>query len=108
MHSWVYLFSQFTTEAMLFEALGILFLCCVYAAFWILKKRRFGVVDVSIPAGPVKTYLNELVNNAEQLRLQLFGLLSSASVVGSMPLPQTFGIDSDLGKKLAALEAKMV
>src|SRR5690348_11974863 len=78
MTSWVYLLSQFTPEALLFEALLIFLLGCGYATFWILKKRRFGMGDSDLPSGPVKVYLNELIGNAEQLRAQLFGLLSSS------------------------------
>jgi len=76
-NSWVFLFSKFTSEALLFEILIILFLICSYTAFWVLKKRRYGSIDTAIPSGPIKSYLNELIMNAEQLRLQLFGLLAS-------------------------------
>ena len=78
MTSWVYIFSKFTTEALLFESLLIFLLCCGYAAFWVLRKRRYGSIDTDLPSGPVKSYLNELISNTEQLRLQLFGLLASS------------------------------
>lgn len=74
--AWVYLFSHFTSEALLFESLGIFILVSAYTAFWVVKKRRFGPVDEMMPAGPIKTYLNQLITEAEQLRIQLFGLLS--------------------------------
>lgn len=108
MTTWVYIFSQFTAEALLFEALIILLLCLGYALFWVLRKRRYGVIDTSLPAGPVKTYLTELIINAEQLRQQLFGLL------GGKELAQLTGgvlgkasTDAALAKKLTELEKKM-
>jgi hypothetical protein len=77
---WVFLFSRFSSEALLFEALVIFTLLAVYAAFFVLRKRRFGSVKTQIPAGVVKAYLNELIGDAESLRAQLFGLLYSAGV----------------------------
>jgi hypothetical protein len=107
MTSWVYIFSKFTPEALLFEALIICLLLCVYTAFWVLKKRRYGSVETNLPSGPVKSYLNELISNAEHIRLQLFGLLSSPeysrgsqSIFGGGPDPETV-------KKLAQLEIKL-
>lgn len=120
MTSWVYIFSKFTPEALLFEALAILLLICGYTAFWILRKRRFGVIDQSMPSGPIKSYLNELIGNAEQLRLQLFGLLASSDHSASQlyrlagptsapnpgnPAPPS---DPEIAKKLSTLETKVL
>jgi hypothetical protein len=77
---WVFFFSKFSSEALLFEALVIFTLLAIYAAFFVLRKRRFGSVKTQIPAGVVKAYLNELIGDAESLRAQLFGLLYSAGV----------------------------
>jgi hypothetical protein len=77
---WVLLFSRFTSEALLFEALIIFTLLAIYSGFFVLRKRRFGSIQTQIPAGVVKAYLNELIVDAEALRAQLFGLLSSAGV----------------------------
>jgi hypothetical protein len=77
--SWVYLFSKFTPEALLFEAFVILGLMALYLAFWVLKKRRMGSVENVVPAGLVKVYLNQLIGEAEVLRTQLFGLLNGVS-----------------------------
>jgi hypothetical protein len=113
MTSWIYLLSQFTPEALLFEASIIFLLCCGYTAFWILRKRRYGVVDKALPSGPVRTYLNELITHAEQLRLQLFGLLASTDSppVQKAPAPiSTTPVnpsDPELAKKFAALEGQM-
>jgi hypothetical protein len=76
--SWIYLFSKFTPEALLFESFLILFLSACYLAFWVLRKRRMGSIESEVPASLVKVYLNQLIVEAEQLRAQLFGLLSGA------------------------------
>lgn len=110
MNSWIYLFSKFTAEALLFEALAIFLLCCGYTAFWILRKRRYGIIDSSIPAGPVKTYLNELIANAEAIRLQLFGLLAGKDPnnpnLYKVVMPSASGPDPATLQRLAAAEAK--
>lgn len=110
MNSWIYLFSKFTAEALLFEALIIFLLCCGYSAFWVLRKRRYGVIDSSIPAGPVKTYLNELIANAEAIRLQLFGLLAGKDPnnpnLYKVVMPTSAGPDPATLQRLAAAEAK--
>lgn len=127
--SWVYVFSKFTPEALIFECLIISALCAGYAAFWILRKRRMGVIDEAVPAGVVKVYLNELINDAEQMRKLLFGLLQSAGAsmdaarIMSMPAsgaghsvsmiptmtaaPGQASNDPALVEKLVQLEAKM-
>jgi hypothetical protein len=86
---WVYLFSQFTSEALLFESLFILALISAYAAFWVVKRRRYGTAGPTLPSAPIKTYLNELIAHAEHLRLQLFGLLSASGPPLPMPPTQT-------------------
>lgn len=114
MSSWVYVFSKFTPEALLFEALIICILLAGYAAFWILRKRRYGVIQQEVPAGVVKGYLNELIVDAEQMRAQLFGLLAAsgvempqrpARVVSYAAAPAAS--DSELAHRLAEFEAKM-
>lgn len=127
--SWVYLFSKFTSEALLFEALGIFILCAGYAAFWVLKKRKLGAIQNEVPAGVIKNYLNELILDAEQIRAQLFGLLNSAGIQlqqgqgqqvtinpamlaalqnAAAAAPAASGVnDSALADKLAKLEASM-
>jgi len=116
MTSWVYIFSKFTPEALLFEALVIFLLCCGYTAFWILRKRRYGAIDTAVPSGPVKSYLNELIVNAEQLRLQLFGLLTGADhsasslyrLIGMAGTGQGGEGSPELSKKLTDLEARLL
>ena len=78
MKSWVFLFSKFTPEALLIEALLLFLLVCAYSAYWILKKRRWGAVgETTALTEPVKGYLDHLIGEAEHLRIQLYGLDSS-------------------------------
>ncbi len=92
MTSWVYVFSKFTPEALLFEALTICLICACYAAYWILRKRKLGAVEEMLPSSVVQIYLNELIGDAEQMRAQLFGLLSGAGIQMSQHpgIPQQF------------------
>src|SRR5258708_38333401 len=85
MTSWVYLFSKFTPEALLFEALFICLLFASYTGFWILRKRRLGSSDTLVPASVVRVYLNEMIGDAESLRAQLFGLLSGTGIEATHP-----------------------
>lgn len=124
MSSWVYLFSKFTPEALLFEALFICILGALYTAFFVLRKRRLGSFETTIPVGVVKVYLNELIGDAERLRAQLFGLLSAqgvpvplpsgaqgvaaAPIAATLPLAGVAGIsDTNAATQFAALEAKL-
>lgn len=105
LQSIVYVLSRFTPEALFFESLGILALLAGYTAFWINKKRKFGVIKQDVPAPLVKTYLNELIVDAENMRVQLFGLLSKAG----MPAGTGVAIagDPNAAARIAALEAKL-
>lgn len=98
MESWVYIFSQFSSELLLFELFGIFGLIACYSAFWVLKKRKFGTAQETLPSGVVQSYLNTLIAEAQVMRTQLFGLLSDAgatidfaSLMGNaQPLPAGF------------------
>lgn len=125
MDSWIYLFSQFSKEALLFQGLLISILCVLYSGFWILNKRRFGSVKDAVPSGVVKTYLNELIVDAERAKAQLFGMLGNEGLAPvqfqSQPMPQSHAsapaegataqiqVSSDpaLAQTIAALEAKL-
>jgi len=85
LEAWIYVFSKFTPEALLLEAFVICILLTLYSAFWILKKRRMGWSEEAIPSGLVKAYLNALINDAESLRLQLFGMLRSSGIDPNSP-----------------------
>ncbi len=107
--SWVYLVSQFTPEALVIEGLLICLLAAGYSAFWLLRKRRHGVIKHDVPAGVVKEYLIGLIQEAEFIRMQLFGLLQA----GGMPqgLPNRSSLAGMMGagdpKALAELEGKL-
>lgn len=76
---WVQVLSRFTSEALFFESLAVSVLAALYLAFWILKKRKYGAANEVVPATLVKTYLSQLIGDAEGIRTQLFGFLESGS-----------------------------
>jgi chaperonin cofactor prefoldin len=94
---WVSIFSRFTSEALLFEALAIFTLSAVYTAFWLLRKRKYGVAHQEVPAGVVKYYLNELIVDAEQIRAQLFGLLAGQGIAPTPLAGVTLGTSTQPG-----------
>ncbi|MBS1961511.1 MAG: hypothetical protein JST04_04805 [Bdellovibrionales bacterium] len=75
MDAWVYLFSKFTHEALLFESLAIFLGLFGYAVFYLIRKRKYGVAGKEVPSNVMKAYLAQLVGDAEEIRTQLFGLL---------------------------------
>jgi hypothetical protein len=75
MDAWVYLFSKFTHEALLFEALALFLGLFGYAIFYLIRKRKYGVAGKEVPSNIMKVYLAQLVGDAEEIRTQLFGLL---------------------------------
>jgi hypothetical protein len=85
MTSWVHLFSKFSSEVLLFEALLLCAGIAAYSAWVILKKRREILAEEQIPGSVVKVYLSELISEAEQMRGQLYGLLKASGVSIEMP-----------------------
>ena len=79
MASWIYLFSEFTSEALLFELLFIFVLCAGYSAYWVLRKKKSLSEDQTIPAGFIRDYLNNLIDDANSLQKQLYGLLTEST-----------------------------
>ncbi|NBU21652.1 hypothetical protein EBS43_09650 [bacterium] len=73
---WIHVFSKFTPEALLLEFFILFLLTCAYTTYWVLKKRKYGVIQGALPAGPVRAYLNDLINQTEDLTVQLFGIAS--------------------------------
>ncbi|MGE0614197.1 MAG: hypothetical protein AB7P04_01035 [Bacteriovoracia bacterium] len=114
-NSWIYVYSQFTKELMTFQILAICVLCAIYAGFWIIKKRRLGVAGELIPSGFVKNYLNVLIQDANMVRTQLFGLLGEAGVGDlskiqinlTAPAGGAAVSDPSLAARLAELEGKL-
>lgn len=129
-NGWVFVFSKFTSEALLLEGLFLFSVVCIYTAMYVLRIRKYGVAGVQVPSNVVKAYLAQLVSDAEDLRNQLFGILGKGSqerlVFGSSsiehktqahtapPLPaassakaNTPGNTDDLQQKLRELEKKM-
>jgi len=77
---WIYLFSQFTEEALLFEGLVLFSLICGYTLFWLIRKRRYGITQQAIPAAPVQIFLNDLITSSEKLHIQLFGMIAHSKL----------------------------
>jgi hypothetical protein len=75
MASFIYLYSKFTEEFLLLSSAGIFALLAIYCYHWVVKKRRLGAARNQVPAGMVKVYLNQLINEAQFVRTQLFGLI---------------------------------
>ena len=103
MTSWVHLFSKFTPEALLFEAAFICLMAAGYFAWLVVRKRRDGPSAEAVPSSVVKTYLNELITDAEQLRSQLFGLLESSGIAqGSIE-----NAEAGQAAQLASMQARL-
>ncbi len=117
MESWVYLFSKFTHEALLFEALILFLAFGAYAAFYITQKRKYGVAGNELPSNVVKAYLAQLMIDAEDMRVQLFGLLgkdgsqaatrTQTFVPGAVAMPPLPTDNPQMAQQLKELEAKM-
>jgi hypothetical protein len=129
MNSFIYLYSKFTEELLLLGAAAIFTLLALYCYEWVIKKRRLGAARNQIPAAMVKVYLNQLINEAQFVRTQLFGLVngmppegitlpvsSSAPLAGGeshdSPAAQlmsaaTAGLAGDLGDRLKALQNQL-
>lgn len=91
MDAWVYLFSKFSHEALLFEALGLFLGLFGYAIFYLIRKRKYGVAGKEVSSDVVKAYLAQLVGDAEEMRTQLFGLLgkgeATTRLMGHFQIP---------------------
>lgn len=119
MNSLVYFYSKFTEEFLLLGAAGIFALLSAYCYHWVIQKRRLGVARSQIPSAVVKSYLNQLINEAEFVRKQLFGLNND----GATAMPLGFGaaaqavpttadasktaISPDLLARLGSLESQL-
>lgn len=86
MASIVYFFSKFTTEFLLLFATLFFALMAVYLFVWVIKRRRLGVARDLIPASVVRTYLNQLIGEAQGVRTQLFGILGGQNAMDSLGL----------------------
>ena len=82
MASFIYFYSKFTEELLLLTAAGAFTLLSLYCYTWVVKKRRLGAARDQVPAGMVKIYLNQLINEAQFVRTQLFGLVGGVAPTG--------------------------
>ena len=129
MASFIYIYSKFTEEFLLLSAAGIFFFMALYCYHWVVKKRRLGAARDQVPAGMVKVYLNQLIQEAQFVRTQLFGLLGGeagaaealarfqsgsqfqAPIQNTAPSPsfssEAGPIPTDLLERLKALETQL-
>ncbi len=129
MNSFIYLYSKFTEELLLLGAAAIFTLMAIYCYEWVIKKRRLGAARNQIPAAMVKVYLNQLINEAQFVRTQLFGLVNgvppegitlpgsisahpAAAESNESPAVQlmqaaTASLGGDLGERLKALQTQL-
>lgn len=75
MSSFIYFYSKFTEEFLLLGGAAIFTLLAAYCYYWVVKRRRLGAARSQVPSTVVKAYLNQLINEAQFVRTQLFGLL---------------------------------
>lgn len=119
MNSLVYFYSKFTEEFLLLGAAGVFTLLSIYCYHWVIQKRRLGVARAQIPSTVVKSYLNQLINEAEFVRKQLFGMTDGPSAyapTGNFSTGATFtapsaegnqSISPDLLARVNALEVQL-
>ena len=103
MDSWVYFFSKFTHEALLVEALLVFIGISVYLAYFLTKRRKYGVAGKEVPSNLVKNYLAQLMGDAEDLQIQLFGLLGKGQSSGRL-FTQFSGDPAQLAAQLSAAQ----
>jgi len=84
MASFIYFYSKFTEEFLLLSAAAMFALLAVYCYHWVIKKRRLGAARNQVPAGMVKAYLNQLIQEAQFVRTQLFGLIANGETPENM------------------------
>ena len=78
MSSFIYFYSKFTEDFLLLGAAAIFTLLSIYCYHWVVRRRMLGAARNQIPAGMVRVYLNQLINEAQSVRTQLFGLVAGA------------------------------
>ena len=125
MASFIYIYSRFTEELLLLSAAGMFALLSAYCYYWVIRKRRLGAARNEIPATVVKAYLGQLINEAQFVRTQLFGIAQAnlpadshthssdslaTSLSGSLPgleASAPTGISGDLNDRLRALQTQL-
>lgn len=93
MDAWIYLFSKFSHEALLFEAFILFIGICGYSVFYLTRKRKYGVAGKDVPENIIKFYLAQLVVDAEEMRNQLFGLLGKGEATARLMGGASFSPD---------------
>jgi hypothetical protein len=119
MASFIYIYSRFTEELLLLGAAGMFALLSAYCYYWVIRKRRLGAARNEIPATVVKAYLGQLINEAQFVRTQLFGIAQANLPVGDgfhtpatgpmtgLDVAAPSGISGDLNDRLRALQYQL-
>jgi hypothetical protein len=110
--SLIQLLATFSTEFILLEAIVLCGLVASYSLAFVIKRRKLGIIETHIPAGPVREILTNFIILAQSLRAELFGQDSrfQQSIVVTKTMNQeipTQGISGDVQKILADREAKI-
>jgi hypothetical protein len=109
MNSLIYIYSKFTEEFLLLTAASVFALLSVYCYYWVIQKRRLGVVRSQIPSSVVKAYLGQLIQEAESVRKQLFGMTEDSIPSSSAAVSTSANteISPDLLAKISSLENQL-
>jgi len=121
MASFIYIYSRFTEELLLLSAAGMFALLSAYCYHWVIRKRRLGAARNEIPATVVKAYLGQLINEAQFVRTQLFGIAQANLTAENITAPNASpsaslhgfeaaapaGISGDLSDRLRALQNQL-
>jgi hypothetical protein len=124
MASFIYIYSKFTEELLLLGGAIVFALLSAYCYYWVIRKRRLGAARNEIPATVVKAYLGQLINEAQFVRTQLFGIAQANADLQSGSGPHSFDgpaaniasvtaafdsgtIPGDLSDRLKALQSQL-
>jgi len=73
MDAWISLLSYFSGELLVFELLGVFSLLAMFFVFLFARKRRYPDSTVVVPAQLFHESIDQLINEAETLKAQIFG-----------------------------------
>ncbi|MCM0605541.1 MAG: hypothetical protein KA715_05575 [Xanthomonadaceae bacterium] len=82
MAHYIYFFSKFTDEAIVFEVFAFFLLVAILTAYYILSKRFMRESDKLIPLSALRGYLDKNIVETNEFRMALFG---ESLNVGELP-----------------------
>lgn len=108
MASWIYFFSKFTDEAIVFEMLAFFILVASYAAYYLIRKRHLREADQLIPLSALREYLDNNILETNEFRIALFGeALKVADPDSTNPGTYVSPTDPAAQKKVAELQIQL-